>query len=213
LRCGGAGDSEARQRVQDIAESDAPTDEKKAELESAVSDTTGVDNVNFDDFDEQQAVEASDAFVALGEAGETEGIQGITTDTTELGDSEAAANYDPFDQTIRIDADQFTEEKAQEWGDSGFLAGDSIRHLVAHEVGHHNHFTKEVDGQSAGMQAQAQEIPEQAKQPFAEDVSVYAVENPNEMVAELYAMKVSGEELSTGMENAYEMFNGPEVDV
>ena len=208
------GDSEARQRVQDIAESDASEDEKKAELESVVSDTTGVESVNFDNFDEQQATATSDALVALGEAGETDGIQEISTDVTEeMSNSNAMANYDPFDQTIRFDPDSFTEEKAQEWGGNGFLAGDSIRHLVAHEVGHHRHFQNQIDGQSAGMQAQAQEIPEGARAAFAEDVSVYAVENPNEMVAELYAMQVQGEELTTGMENAYEEFGGPEVDV
>ena len=80
-------------------------------------------------------------------------------------------------------------------------------------MGHHRHFQNEIDGQSAGMQAQAQEIPEDARAAFAEDVSVYAVENPNEMVAELYAMQVQGEELTTGMENAYEEFGGPEVNV
>ena len=211
---GDTGDSEARQRVQDIAESDASEDEKKAELESVVSDTTGVESVNFDNFDEQQATATSDALVALGEAGETDGIQEITTDVSdEMTARDSVANYDPFEQTIRIDAGSFTQEKAQEWGDQGYLAGDSIQHLVAHEVGHARHFQNEIDGQSAGMQAQAQEIPEDAREPFAEQVSVYAVENPNEMVAELYAMQVQGEDMTTGMENAYEEFGGPEVNV
>jgi ssRNA-specific RNase YbeY (16S rRNA maturation enzyme) len=208
------GDSKARQRVQDIAESGAPEDEKKAELESVVSDTTGVESVNFDNFDEQQATDTSDALVALGDAGETDGIQEITTDVSdEMAERDSVANYDPFDQTIRFDSESFTQEKAQEWSDQGYLAGDSIQHLVAHEVGHARHFQKEVEGQSAGMQAQAQEIPEAAREPFAEQVSVYAVENANEMVAELYAMQVQGEDMTVGMENAYDQFNGPEVNI
>ena len=208
------GDSEARQQVEEIAESDASPDEKKSELESVVSDATGAESVNLQEFDEEQATATSDALAALGEAGETDGIQEITTDVTaEMSESKAMANYDPFEETIRFDPDSFTEENAQEWGNNGFLAGDSIQHLVAHEVGHHRHFQNEIDGQSAGMQAQAQEIPEDAREPFAEQVSVYAVENPNEMVAELYAMQVQGEDMTTGMENAYEEFGGPEVNV
>ncbi|WLW38150.1 hypothetical protein [Halorubrum tailed virus BLv36] len=217
LRCipgGDSGGSSGSSNVQDVLDSDATDDEKRNELESIVSDNSTVEEVSFDGMDVENAARTTEAFTTLSEAGETEGIQAITTDVSdEMSERRAMANYDPFSQEIRLDPDGFTQEKAQEWGEQGFLAGNSIQHLVAHEVGHHNHFTNEVDGQSAGMNAQTQEIPQAAQQEFAEQVSVYAVENPNEMVAELYALKVQGEELTTGMENAYEEFNGPEVNV
>jgi len=217
LRCipsGDSGGSSSSSNVQDVLDSDAADDEKRNKLESMVSDNSTVEEVSFDGMDIENAARTTEAFTTLSEAGETEGIQAVTTDVSdEMSERRAMANYDPFTQEITLDPDSFTQEKAEEWSDEGFLAGDSIQHLVAHEVGHHNHFTNEVDGQSAGMQAQAQQIPESAKPAFAEQVSVYAAENPNEMVAELYAMKVQGEDMTTGMENAYEQFNGPEVNV
>ena len=217
LRCipgGDSGASSGSSNVQDVLDSDAPDDEKRNELESIVSENSSVEEVSFDGMGVEDAARTTEAFTTLSEAGETEGIQAITTDVSdEMSERRAMANYDPFSQEIRLDPDGFTQEKAQEWGEQGFLAGDSIQHLVAHEVGHHNHFTNEVDGQSAGMNAQTQEIPEAAQAEFAEQVSVYAAENPNEMVAELYALKVQGKEMTTGMENAYEQFNGPEVNV
>jgi hypothetical protein len=220
LRCipadGGGKQSaqDAQERVQELVDSDLEGEELKNELETVVADETGADEVDLSGFSDKQAAQTSEAFAALGAAGETEGITEISTNISEEMTSRSAmANYDPFDQAIRMDADSFTQENAEQWNDEGFLAGGGLNHMVAHEVGHHNHFAKDVDGQSAGMQAQTQEIPEQAQAAFAEQVSVYAVENPNEMVAELYAMQVNGEELSTGMENAYERFNGPEVNV
>ena len=221
LRCipegGGSSDesvSDAQSQVQEVAESDMSGEELKDELSGVVSETTGAENVDLSGFEDEQAVQVSAAFASLGAAGETDGLQEITTDVSDdMADRRAMANYDPFSQSIQIDPESFTDEKAQEWGDNGWLAGDSVEHLVAHEVGHHQHFQKDVDGQSAGMQAQVQEIPEDAKPEFAEQVSVYATENANEMVAELYAMQIRGEELTTGMENAYEAFNGPEVNL
>jgi hypothetical protein len=220
LRCipdgeaGGEETQEAQQEIRDIVESDLEGEELKNELEESVSEITGAETVDMQNFSDEQAAKTSEALAALGAAGETEGITKISTDVSEeMSERRAMANYDPFSQSITFDPDSFTEENAARWNGEGFLAGDSIQHLVAHEVGHHQHFQSEVDGQSAGMQAQAQEIPEEAKPEFAEQVSVYAVENPNEMVAELYAMQVQGEELSTGMENAYEEFNGPDIAV
>lgn len=211
---GGSGGSETDARIDDIVSSDAADSEKKSELEGVVTDSTGVESVDLGGFDVEQSENAARAFAALGDAGQTDGLEAISaTPSDEMQEHDAAGNYDPFSREIRFDPDSFTEEKAEEWGESGYLAGDDLNHVVAHEVGHHRHFQNEVDGQSAGMQAQTQEIPADAEQAFAEEVSVYAVKNPNEMVAELYAMQVHGEELTTGMENAYEEFGGPEVDV
>jgi hypothetical protein len=203
----------ARQEIKEIAESGATGDELTGQLETSVKDQTGANTVNLSGLDDEDAVEVSDTLATLGAAGETEGLNEITTDTDDLGDRSPLANYSPFEQKVTIDPDQLSEAELEEAGQMGAYAGDNIDHLISHEIGHHNHFRKEVDGESAGMQAQAQEIPEAAVPEFAESVSVYAVENPNEMVAELYAMQVRGESLDTGMQNAYETFNGPDVDV
>lgn len=202
---------DAQQEVATIADEHSGA-ELRNELSSYMSDATGVDDVSLDGMDDETATSVAQAAATLGAAGETDGITAINTEPDAgMEERGSAGNYDPFSREVRLDPEKITSEQASEWGESGFLANGTVEHIVAHEIGHHRHFQNEVGGQSAGMEAQTQEIPEDAREAFAEQVSVYGAKNPNELVAELYAKQAAGEELSTGEQNAYDTFNGPEV--
>ena len=209
-----ASPEEAAQEVQEIVNnSDSPT-QAVEQLGDYLESATGAETVDLSGFDAERAADISEATATLAAVGETENINAILSEPTEqMNEQDAAGNYDPFSREIRLNPESLSRENIQAWAENNHLAGDSIQHIVIHEIGHHRHFQKRVNGESAGMQAQTQTIPEDAKPAFAEAVSTYSIENANEMVAELYAMQVSGEELTTGMKNAYELFNGPEVNL
>ena len=196
--------------IDDIMSSDMSEEEKKSELSNAVVDETGIEEADLSNFDTNQAEDVSRALVSVSEY--TDGILKVgSSPTEEMAERKAAGNYDPFSQEIQLDPESITNEQASEWADQGFIAGDSVEHLVAHEVGHHNHFQNEVDGQSSGMAAQVEEIPDDSKAAIADTFSAYAATNANELVAEAFAVKVTGGDVPTGIQNGYEQFGGPEL--
>jgi len=213
---GGGGDggdadtqSDVEQRVDEVLESDQADWKKRDELQDVTEEATGISSVRYDDFSPEQAADATRAFSALADADQTDGISGITSSLSEQtrgSNPNAALAYKPQRNSVEISPEFFSDEQAQEWADDNHLAGDSVNHLVSHEVGHHQHFEAHRNGDIDMAEVKEYEFTPQERNMVETELSDYAAASPLEFVAESYGVKATGGELS----DLYEELGGAE---
>jgi len=200
------------QQIDDIVSSNQADWKKRDELQDLVTDQTPIDSARFDNFTPEQAATASKSLVKLNSADQLEGLSGVVSSlsesTKDASGGTAAHAYKPRRKTVELSPEYLSEEQAQEWFEDNHLAGDSVNHMVAHEVGHHQHYEQDRNGEFDMSEASDYEMSPQEKNMVETELSTYAATSIGEFVAEAYAVKASGEELSPPLEDMYQEFGG-----
>jgi hypothetical protein len=206
---GEADSSAVRGRIDDIADGDAPDFQKKIDISDELESETGITS-RFDDFSVEQARTIAKEVARLDANGDTDDIQavrGLTQDAKDLVDGERNPVGAFMNETssVELNTDLVTDEKAEELGETGYLAEGSIEHIVAHEFGHavHKLQSKRGDG-NWGVQEMSDEVTDAA----GDELSTYAATSPNELVAEAFAVRARGGELPEPIATAYKALMG-----
>ena len=212
-----APDDESAAQIEEINEimSDDMADWKKRdELADVVSENTPMNSARFDDFTPDQAANAAEAFVRLNATDQLDGLNGVasglTQSTIDASGGSAAHAYDPTRKAIELSDEYLTPEQGQEWFEDNHLAGDSVNHMVAHEVGHHQHWEAHRNDEIDMGEIRDKEMTPQEINMVETELSTYAAASPQEFVAEAYAVKAGGGELSGPLQDMYEEFGGVE---
>lgn len=142
------------------------------------------------------------AFDDLG--GTDTGIERVAT-TSELGDAYdgAFAAYTADRDMLAVDPDMVQSGAAEEWSEDGVIAGDDAEHVMRHEL---THAVVEQSGDGPPMW-----YDEDGEREAAKGLSVLAGQNPNELVAEVGALIMAGEEVDDEIMTIYEKYGGPEL--
>jgi len=137
-------------------------------------------------------------------------IKQYDEDSRMLQFKDVIASYSPGDKTLRINPDEFSEERIERGHESGRFVAENRSELMIHEAMHVAH------AQNLGSIDEAEEMintdlnsGEMAV--VADSVSRYAAQNPMELVAEVGLKILKGEEVSNGALWAYEKFQGPQL--
>lgn len=200
-------------RINEIVNDDMADWKKRDELSNVVEDNTPVGSVRFDDFTPEQASQVSETLVRLNATDQLNGLNGVTSglsESTKESTPNAAHVYKSSRASIELSPQYLDEEQAQEWADSGHLAGDSVEHMIAHEVGHHQHFEQDRAGEIDMGEIKDTELTPQEEMMAEQELSTYAATSTREFVAEAYAVKAGGGELSGPLQDMYEDFGGVE---
>jgi hypothetical protein len=200
------------QQIDEIVSSDQADWKKRDELQDFVTEETPIDSARFDNFTPEQAATASKSLVKMDEGDQLENLSGVVSSlsesTKEASGGTAAHAYKPRRRTVELSPEYLNEEQAQEWFENNHLAGDSVDHMVAHEVGHHQHYEQDRNGEFDMSEAADYEMTPQEENMVETELSNYAATSIGEFIAEAYAVKASGEELSPPLEDMYQEFGG-----
>lgn len=132
----------------------------------------------------------------------------------EATDKDPVASYSPSSSDVMFNPEKVYEENIQKLYlkgyETGFLAGDSVEHVVCHELSHAIHAQE-------GDQPDEEEWEEFSKQDMIEEkLGEYASLSPGELVAEVGALILQGEDIESDLPEVYEAyreFGGPEQEV
>ena len=113
------------------------------------------------------------------------------------------AGYEHRTGTLAINPDLANDETAEEWRDDEIIAGDSLEHVMSHEM---VHAAVQASGEDPGMW-----FDDDSHREVASSLSHVAKQNPNELVAEVGAMLLTGEEVPEELRELYEHYGGPDL--
>jgi hypothetical protein len=192
--------------VSEIVESGLSESERITEFSNFIESETGIET-DITGLESESARVLAEELTEANATGELEGV-----DTVEAGDisgdtGDRFAEYTESSETLSFNRNLFTERQANNYGESGYLADGSLKHIVSHEIGHARHFDGLSDSRQSELQFGDIEVPESV----SDTISEYAGTDAMEFVAEVYALKRSGESVSNDVQELYEEFDGPTV--
>jgi len=149
------------------------------------------------------------------------GVRTITSDPDHprLSQTEIGTDYglhDPNTRTLYLSPDLFGQEISDEIRfdeEDGFSAPGTPEGVIQHEVAHayHSHIARKGDNNIRLSAERSQFYRDEGE--AAETVSLYAGENPQELVAEVYSGTFEGKEFSDKVYELYDKFYGPSLDI
>lgn len=172
---------------------------------SSVEMSLSEPEVMLDEFDEDRREQIESTADAILE-NHSIGVKQILDDGTAFvaGAKDSVAYYTPSTGDVAFNSDKVDEENLQKkylkGYESGFLAGGSIQHVVCHELMHALH-AQEGDEPDADTW---QEYPDQDL--IEEQLGEYAASSPAELVAEVGALLLQGEDVESEMPDVYESY-------
>jgi len=117
--------------------------------------------------------------------------------------------YDADSRMVYVSPRVFTRDAMETLHDQGYVAAPDPEHLLRHEVAHHHH-NRAISSGRALLPPNAPMVGE-VKQLVKNEISRYAAQLNKEMVAEVYALKIVGRDVSDEIEALYTRAGGPEV--
>jgi len=175
--------------------------------EEAITENTSLESVSLSNLSPDQMPDAARELAGLDEQGALENVDSFNTSLPNDVDPDAIGHYSRETREVSIKGSVATEERLSTLEESGFLAGGYIEHIIRHEVGHSEHFQSIRDSEP--------DIPPQARlndeisDQIENELGAYATENGAELVAEVFAVRAGGGDVSNEIMEIYNTVGGP----
>lgn len=189
-----------------------------SEIDSALEDGVSVNSSSLYPLDPERAATVAHTMERLEDSGELRraNIRSLGTDRS----TDAVAYYDWSEdaRALNFNPRKFDDDTVSGLINDGWLTGDADNPLettILHEVGHARHRESlrgalDEDGVGALQVMRNRELGG-FEESDARGISRYAATEPVEYVAEAYAHRAAGNDLSLGQESLYEDLHGPDT--
>ena len=207
--------------VSDILGEDPGRDEYRA-VENYVENETGVDDVDFSDFDAQQVETVSAEIGRMDARGDLEGLESVqssvpNTERETYGD--LPMHYDRDERGVSIDARALDQDITQSMHDADITSTPEVEHFLQHIAATHNHAEALENGETTAEGDPSESAEQQLEEEddidvgeIAAQTGLLALATGATLVAETYTMAVNGRPTNDQLIRAYRFFGGPTLD-